>query len=140
MYRVQGGESLNDISQTRNSLNLSLISDLLRRCLKEQIKDIKSESFLLKPEHNEVKTLHLEKNKRDVLLKLWLRDLLKRKVLAPVLRMAVHIFHPQAVSFIHEISIKQKDQMTFQVFFLFHTKGVCGWFTASDILRDILEM
>lgn len=73
MYYVQGGESLNDIfSGTRNSLCLSLRSDLLRRCLKDQIKDIQSETFLLKPEHNEAKTLHLEKKQRVVVLKCWL--------------------------------------------------------------------
>lgn len=70
MYHVQGAQSLNDIfSGTRNSLCLSLRSALLRRCFKDQIKDIQSETFLLEPEHNEAKTLHLERNQGVVVLK-----------------------------------------------------------------------
>jgi len=72
-YHIQGGKSLNDIfSDTRSSLCLSLNSDMLRRCLKEQTEDIQSETFLLESEHNEAKNLSPERNQGDVVLKLWL--------------------------------------------------------------------
>lgn len=53
MCHIQGGKTLNDISSDKiNNLCLSLRSDLLRRCLDEQIKGGQRKTFLPEPEHN----------------------------------------------------------------------------------------
>lgn len=144
MYHAQGGESLNDIfSGTRNSLCLRLRSDLLRRCLKDQIKDVQSETFLLEPEHNEAKTLHLERNQGVVMLKRWLGGPNQEKRCGSCFEDGCPYMTSTDCFICPWDFHKPKgtdDLLTYFFFLLIHTTGVCTSLMAGDILRGILEV